>query len=135
MVTAKKSPKAANTSAARSTGTFVPKVLKNVTLPVLRLEEEVPVYVKIVSPMRLSAAKAAEGGKGKKVDMEPATVVEVVNLETGENATMIVNSVLKGNWDEQYPNDDYVDRGFAITKHPKREGKRYNDFSIQEIEV
>ena len=123
---------------AATGGAFVPKVLKNITLPVLKLAEEVPVYVQILSEMKVSKAPALseKAGKSKAADnMEPATTVEVLNLETGENAILIVSAVLKGNLEEHYPGGKYVTRGFAVTKHAKRTGKRYNDYSISEIEV
>jgi|WetSurMetagenome_2_1015567.scaffolds.fasta_scaffold01855_5 hypothetical protein len=130
--------KASVNQAAKAPSTFVPKVLKNVTLPFLKLEEDQPIYVKIISKMRTQTAKMTDSPKVSKKgekDMEPATVVDVVNMKTGEEANMIVNAVLKGNWEEQYPNDSYVDKGFSITKLAKRPGKRYNDFLIQEIAV
>lgn len=119
-------------SPATTKAAFVPKVLKNVTLPIIKHELDVPVYIQITGEM--FEGKELKG-TGDKAKMEPATLCHAINLETGEEGQYILNAVVKGNLDEHYPNGNYVGKGFAITKHEKREGKRYNDFSIQEIEV
>jgi hypothetical protein len=111
---------------------YVPKVLKNITLPLIKLTEDIPEYVKITGEMFVGKELK---GTGEKATMEPATLCHVTNLQTGEEAQLIVNAVVKGNLEEHYPGAAYVGKGFAITKHAKRTGKRYNDFSLQEIEV
>ena len=108
------------------------KVTKNVTLPLLKMVEEEPAFVKFTSAMFVG--KEVKGsGDGKR--MEPAVLAHCINLETGENVQIIINAVVKENLNESYPSDAYVGKCFQLVKHAKREGKRYNDFSVSEIEV
>lgn len=113
-------------------------VVRNVTLPVLKIEIEKPVYVTIREAMRLGSAQKAgrDDGKGgeKKAKMEPATVTSVVDLETGEVKTLIVSAVIKGIFNDDYPNDSYVGKSFCLVKHAKKEGKNYFNFSVDEID-
>ena len=67
--------------------------------------------------------------------MEPAHLAPVINLETGEENLLIVAAVVKGNFDEHYPKNAYVGKAFELVKLGKREGKRYFDYSIKEIEA
>lgn len=105
---------------------------RSVTLPTLRLAEEGTVYVKITGPMTQSTVQQKPDKDGKV--KEPATVAPVVNVETGELTQIIVGAALKGILGETYPKDGYVDRSFEITKHGKAPGKRYNTYSVFEIE-
>lgn len=108
------------------------KVLKNVTLPLIKMVEESPIYVKITGAMFVGKEVK---GTGTAAKMEPAILAHVVNLETGENAQIIIAEVIKGNLKDVYPEDSYVGKSFEFIKHSKREGKRYHDYSITEIEV
>ncbi len=108
------------------------KVVKNVTVPLLKLVEEKAEYVQLTGAM--FQGKEVKG-TGDKAKMEPAILCHCINLTTGEVAQIIVNAVVKENLKEAYPDDSYVGKSFEIIKHAKREGKRYNDFSITEIEV
>jgi hypothetical protein len=108
------------------------KVLKNVTLPLIKLEIDTPEYVKLTGTMFVGKEVKGTGDKAK---MEPAVLCHCVNLQTGENAQIIVNAVVKENLNDNYPENSYVGKSFELIKHDKREGKRYNDFSITEIEV
>lgn len=121
---------------------FDPKnveVVRPLVLPVLKYEEETPILVKIETKMVKSTMtqdrKPADGKGEKKEKMEPATICQVTNLETGERQTLVCNAVLVSTLDEQYPDDDYIGRGFRIVKHAKAKGKRYHTFSIDEIKV
>ena len=105
---------------------------RSVTLPTLRLEEEIAVYVKITGAMHVSQVQQKPDKDGKV--KEPATVAPVVNVETGEVAQIIVGAALKGILSDTYPKDSYVELSFEITKHGKAPGKRYNTYSVFEIE-
>jgi hypothetical protein len=102
-------------------------------LPVLRLLEESSTYVKIDGAMHVGSEQRAPK-KGEQ-QMEPATVMPVTDLETGELGMVIVNTVLQGILSEKYPDDSYVGKSFEIIKHAKRDGKRYHNFSVFEIEA
>lgn len=115
------------------------KVVRNVTLPVFKLEIEVPIYVTIKDAMRVSNAKKGEteSGKGAKAggkQMEPATVCTAVDLMTGEVKTLILSAVIKSIFTEDYPGDAYVGKSFCLVKHAKKEGKNYFNFSVDEID-
>lgn len=107
------------------------KVVKNVTLPLLKQSDDTTVYVRIDSAI----FKGKEiKGTGEAAKMEPADLMNVTELESGEQMQMIANAVLKGNLEEEYPEEGYVGKCFAVTRM-KVEGKRYKNYSIQEIEV
>lgn len=110
------------------------KVKKNLTLPLIKLQLDVPVYIKFLTEMYVGKEVK---GKGEKAKMEPAILADVINLITGEESQIIINSVVKANLTEHedYRDGKYVGKCFMLVKHDKREGKQYNDFSIQEIEV
>lgn len=107
------------------------KVKRNITLPLIKPQIDVPVYIQITGPM--FTGKKIDSGKTK--DMEPAEMVNCLNLETGEEAQMIVPSVLKGIFEDEYDSDAYVGLGFSVTKHAKASGKRYHPFSVAELEL
>lgn len=108
------------------------KVKRNITLPLIKPQLDVPVYIKVTGPM--FKGKKIEG-TGDKAKMEPAELLNCINLESGEEAQIIVPSVLKGIFNDEYPDDSYVNKGFMITKHPKASGKRYHPFSVAELEL
>jgi hypothetical protein len=108
------------------------KVLRNVTMPTLKLELEVPAHVKATG--EYFTGKAQKPGKDGKA-MEPATVLPVINVDTGEVAQLILGAALKSILEETYPAHAYVDRAFRIVKHDKQAGKRYFTYSVDEIEA
>lgn len=113
------------------------EVIRPLVLPTLKYDVETPIRVRIETPMSKSTMKESrvEKDKGAKKgqDMEPATVCQVTNLNTGERQTLICGSVLESTLRESYADDGYVNRCFRIVKHAKAAGKRYNTYSIDEI--
>lgn len=103
---------------------FVKKVLKQVTLPVLKLKKNVERFFMFTGPMKT----------GKKIDdqMGPAEVLPATDLETGEIGLIIVPTVMQKELMENYPEHAYVGKCFAIllTNVP---GKRYNLVTMAEI--
>lgn len=79
--------------------------------------------------------KAYEGKEIKGSTMAPATLVDVVEATTGQEMQYIVNAVLMGLWDDEYPKDAYVGKSFAVYKEGKAPGKRYSNISLSEIAV
>lgn len=117
---------------APETPAFVPKVKRVITLPLLKFQIDQPVYVRIDGEM----FKGKEiKGSGDKAKMEPATLANCTNLETGEACQIIVATVLHSILTEEYENGAYVGKGFMITKGPKGSGKAYNPYTVSEIEV
>lgn len=123
-----------NKAAETETKTAAPmfKVKKNITLPLIKPQLDVPVYVKVMEPIFTGKdIKTA----GDKKNMEPAQLMNVINLETGEEAQMIVPTVLNGIFADEYKDDAYVGLGFRIVKHPKTSGKAYHPFSVAELDL
>jgi hypothetical protein len=107
------------------------KVVKNVTLPILKQEDGKTYYIKITGP--IFTGKEIKG-EGKEAKEKPADLANIINLETGEEMQIIMNTVLKSNLEEMYPENGYVDKMFATTRSAI-DGKRYKNYSIQEIEI
>lgn len=109
-------------------------VVKTLTLPAFKFEEQVAKYVHILDEMRISNAKNSKGEVGGKAEkMEPATVCNAVDAETGEKGTLIVPAVLKSIFEEEYKDAAYVGKTFELVKLPKPPGKRYHAWQVQEV--
>jgi hypothetical protein len=107
------------------------KTKKVLTLPLFKLVVDTPSHFKITGPMYIGKDMKQKEGDKKK---EPATLANVTNLETGEAGQFIVNAVVKSVLTDEYPNDAYVGKCFAITKQKRKEGKSYDPFNVVEIE-
>lgn len=112
-------------------------IVKLVNLPILKKIDEVPLFARFEAPMytgktlKAAAGETAEAGK-KRQARSPATLAEITDMETGENALIIVNQVLRENLNDTYPADGYVGKTFRIVQH-SREGKNYKTYSIAEV--
>lgn len=105
------------------------KVIKKVTRPLLKWTVDVPRYVTFLS--EIYKGKDVKGTKEGAV-MEPADLVEVRNLEDGEEYQMIVGAVLHANLREAYKDKSYVGKHFMLVQR-KIEGKKYKGYEITEI--
>ena len=108
------------------------KVVKAVTRPTLTLEQNTPVYVRILKGIYVG--KEIKGSE-KKADAKPADIADIINLETGKEQQLVVGAVVKSNFEECYPKESYVGKSFMITKLDKKEGKRYFNYEISEIQA
>jgi malate/lactate dehydrogenase len=108
-------------------------VKKQVTLPLLKHEEGQIRYVTIHKA--IYEGKEIKNKRGGETEMAPATMALVTDLETWRQCEYIVNAVFKGIMEDDYPNDSYVGKSFAIHKLEKPKGKRYNALEILEVEV
>ena len=108
------------------------KVVKAVTRPTLSLQPGTPVFVKIIKAIYVG--KEIKGTE-KKADQKPADIADVINLETGKEQQLVVGAVVKANLEEMYEGAKYVGKSFMITKLDKKEGKRYFNYEISEIEA
>ena len=115
-----------------STG-LIFKKKKTITVPVLKLNVDQPAYVRVESPMEVS--KQVSGVKVGGQPMEPATIMFCTNLDNDSECLLIVNTMLQRVFKETYPDQSYVGLCFEITSHGKRGDKKYNVFSVVEIEV
>jgi hypothetical protein len=114
--------------------------VRSVTRPVLAIDGSKPVYFKVTGVIH--EAPLAEGQKRKKSadgqEMKSPDIMHVVNLETGEDSTIVANSVLKSELQSTYPNDAYVNKCFAVEKTGTKRsanGTNYSTFQISEIEI
>ena len=114
---------------------FVPKILKQLVLPILQTKVDEPVYVKFVEKI-VAKEKIEKDGAGVETKGE-IFVAHIVNLETGEENHLVMGSVLLSTLFESYPDDSYVDKGFMVTKGAKRgTGARgYHPYMLAQIEV
>ena len=114
--------------------------VRSVTRPVLKIEAgKEPVAVLVQSVIRMATdtgeGRAKKGDDGKA--LPPPELMDVVNLVTGEESVVVVNSVLGSELREKYPNDSYVDKAFYLAKTAPNAaaGKRYATFTIKEVRV
>lgn len=121
---------AQNTSVSSNLASLGFKVAKRITLPLIKPQLEKPVFVLINEAVFVG--KKIEQGTSK--DMEAAHIANVTDIETGEQAQIIVPSVLLGIFKDEYPDNSYVGKAFQLTKHAKASGKRYHAFTVIELE-
>lgn len=106
------------------------KVKRRVTLPLLKM-----VINQVYSIIFLDKMYIGKEIENSKYD-EPATLVNVVDVSTGEEKQMIVYSVLGKLLEEEYPDDAYVGKSFRLTKLPKagKDGREYHPFEMVEVD-
>jgi hypothetical protein len=106
---------------------FAFKVKKHVTVPLLKLVNNVPVYVKFTG----------EIFTGKVVDdkKEAPQMANVVDLTTGQEMQIILGTVLVGNLQESYPDAGYVNKQFELVKNAPEGTRKYSLYQITEIEI
>lgn len=117
---------------------FVPKILANVTLPLLKIAVNTAYYVRFTGDIHLgkeiSGNAIVDPDTGEvKSKKEPAFVAFVDNLETDDAVQIIVSTVMRKELMEQYPGHDYVGKCFMFSL-TKPAGKSYNVPQIAEIE-
>jgi hypothetical protein len=110
---------------------FVPKVVRNVILPTLKLVSGVPHYVKFDSAIIAKPSKEKVDGEWIEKTINIANVTE---LESGEQVQIVCGDVLVKNMSEAYPDESYVGKGFMIEKSDVA-GKRYKAYKIAEVEI
>jgi hypothetical protein len=113
---------------------FIPVTKKLLTRPVIKWVVDKTRYFKIENAMHIGKTIKPRKGDDPDKQKEPATVCNVIDLENGALAQLIVNAVLKSVLTEEYPNDAYVGKCFAVTKQSRQPGKQYDPFNIEEIE-
>jgi len=112
---------------------FKPVIKRHVTMPTLKLQPDVPAYVKIMDKIfEGKTQKPKEGENAKK----PPMIFNVTNLETGEVMQMVAGTVVQREIQDNYPKDSYVGKCFMIVKGKKKgTGDRgYFTYEIAEIE-
>lgn len=127
---------ASPTPAPVTPGAFVPKVIKQVTLPLWKLRAGGELFVKITEKMQI--AKALKNQTAEDKAKEPPTLINAVKLDTGEVGQFIAGSVLRDIFNDEYPNNSYVGKGFWIKVEAQKDskaggGRRYNNYTVAEI--
>ena len=110
---------------------FEPKIIKRITLPVLRLVADTPVYVKIIAVLVEKEKEATAKRKGRK-----SGFFKVVNLETDDEMHFVPGGKVQSDIITNYPNATYVNKCFAITKVKtagEDGGRGYASYDIAEI--
>lgn len=110
------------------------KVKKLVTIPVLKLLPDTPVFVQVTGAIY----QGKELKKGGEENLKPADLMNVKDLTTGEDMQIVCGEVLKSTLRDEYPNDSYVGKAFRIIKGKKKDkegGRGYFTYSIAEIEL
>ena len=110
---------------------------KLLTRPVISMKSEgAECFIKIQSPFH--EGKMREDDKAGDDKRKKSTLVlDVVNLETGEEAQLVAATMLVSTLTEEYPDDSYVGLCFHLVNTGKKEGaggQRYNKMLIEEIE-
>lgn len=112
---------------------------RSITLTTLKFVVDQPLFVKITGKLHEGKTRVGRNGEVKKDSdgnpRKPPTLIEIVDLTTGEQCQLIAAEVIKSELAEAYPNDGYVGRGFEMCKQKRKEGKQYDPYSIIEIEL
>jgi hypothetical protein len=107
------------------------KRVRNLTVDILKFVENEPRYVKITGPIHLGKPQKVEEGKAAKA---PAHLAPCINLDDGSECQIIVAAVVLSIMTDDYPNESYVGKCFAIVKKARAEGKAYFPYGVEEIE-
>lgn len=126
--------------AARESKGF--KKVRSVTLPQFKFENRrdgpnrehpsTPLYLMPAEPYYIG--REIEGAKSK---MEPPTILRCIDMETGEEGELLLDTVLLRILDEEYPDHDYLGRGFEFIRNAWRgdDAGGYYTFTVSEVEV
>lgn len=108
------------------------KLVRNVTLPVLRQRDGAPIAVQFNS-------KIVQGTKleGDTSERQPPKLATVIDLKTGELCTLICNAAMVSALERMYPKAEYVGKQFAMVsmKRPHKGERTIREYSIREIEI
>lgn len=99
-----------------------------ITLPTLSHKKAQTYYLHVIGEMYKGKQLPPKPGKDPE---PPADCLRVINMETGEEGEYLIPTLVKGKFEEIAP---LVGRCFEITKLGRRDGKRYDDYSVYEIE-
>jgi hypothetical protein len=100
-------------------------IRKRVTVPVLPFPVGATYVFRIIEAIRTSEVDDGKFGAARVCQIESPG---------GEVRVLIAGEVLATSLARAYPDDAYVGGWFQVTKLPPREGKRYADYAIVEVE-
>ena len=116
------------------------KTKKLLTRPTISMKKEgAQCFVKIERPRYISTQPSREKPKEGEKPKAPPTLMDVINLETGELAHVVVAEMIRSTLESEYPDNAYVGKCFHILNRGKVEtkaggGQMYNKIHIEEIE-
>lgn len=111
------------------------EVKKKLTLPTFKFVVDSPFYALFLGPIHRGTQRGKPKLRADGTPEEPPMLAHVVNMETGEHGQIMVAEIIKTEITENFPKDGYVGHGFAITKQKRKEGKRYDPYNIDEVDV
>lgn len=108
------------------------KRVRTITRTVLRLTENETVYFTIEGPIYLGESSASQ-------KREPPSLIDVIDLETGEAGIVVAPLLLREHLNEGYPDNSYVGKSFEVTalsiKKSESGTTGYRQLQIYEIEA
>lgn len=110
-------------------------IKKKLTLPTFKFIVDVPFYCLFLAPIHRGTQRGTPKKRPDGTDEEPPMLAHVVNMETGEHGQIMIAEIIRTEITENFKNDSYVGHGFAITKQKRKEGKRYDPYNIDEVDV
>lgn len=108
------------------------KTIKHITLPLLKIKLDEEFYIKITGA--IFEGKTIRQSLAVRKQLEAAMFAPVINLRTGEEMEMMFNKGLEDTISEEYPDNAYIGKEFAMTKFAKEKGKDHR-FNVIEIEI
>lgn len=112
------------------------QIKKKLTLPTFKFIVDTPLYALFLGPIHRGTQRGQAKLNPQTGEPElPPMLAHIVNMETGEHGQIMIAEIIKTEISENFPNDGYVGHGFAITKQKRKEGKRYDPYNIDEIDV
>lgn len=144
-------PASVSAPAAAATATAAPatsakwdpttaEVVKVLTLPLLKLRAGLTIFIKPTEKMFQAKPQKNVKADSEDANKKPPTLMHCIDLQTGEQVQIIPGSILADIFNDDYPNDTYVGRGFKIVVGEQKAvqgggGKRYNQYTVSEIKL
>lgn len=102
--------------------------VKTVVRQQLKLIEEVPVFIEVQGAFYKGEQDKNELLKPEKDRKEPPTLVDAIDLETGEEVVVVANKGVVDGIERAYADGTYVGKRFEICIHGKKTAKNGNQF-------
>lgn len=118
--------------------TFTPKIKRVLTLAVLALSIDTPVYIKIEQGFYEGTPTGkAPDAEAQEAGIEQPRLVRVIDLTTGEQMHLVMGHKLHEILESHFPGDDYVHRGFAVKRMRVKRGRgtAQNSYSVIELDL
>jgi hypothetical protein len=105
---------------------------KAVTLPTFSHKKVENYYFKVLGKIHLGKPIVKLDADGKPKEEPPAALMHVLNLETGEEGEYMVPKMVEAKFNEM--DDDYLGKSYEIAFVQQREGRRYKEYAVYEID-